>query len=868
MARGRRQGDGGGPGARDDRTEEMFDLTARMRTAPCVPALRQAVKAWRAGGYKGTTETTRRLLGHWFKTDHRLPGGARFEYHPAQREAIETLIFVWEFERVRTRKDLLERYATELRGITLPPADAFARYCVKMATGSGKTKVLSLAVAWQFLNSQREADEVAQQYARTFLLIAPNVIVLERLKTDFAGGRIFEADPVIPRDLRMFWDFDCVMRDDGERAHAEGTLFVTNIQQFYERAARKVDEEPDVMTAVLGRRPTASGDVRLDMTDFSQRIGLRDGLLMVLNDEAHHTWDEQGEWMNVIRRLHETTPVSLQLDVSATPRFQKTGSLFPWIVSDYPLKQAIIDGIVKRPMRGVADIVEARSAHASKRYEGFLVAGVERWKEYRKALAPLGRRPILFVMLTNTEEADDVGDWLRARYPDLLGGERTLVIHTNSSGEISKADLDVARRIARDVDGEDSEVSALVSVLMLREGWDVQNVTVVVGLRPFTAKANVLPEQAIGRGLRLMFRGAAGHGYKERVDIIGNSTFLEFVDDLEKLEDLQIPVFDIGKDKVRILTICPEAGRAAYDLGLPVLTPALVRKRSLAEEIGALDLASMKLPELPVRSDDAAAKTFRYEGFDVITLIREVEREYSIPEPQTAQEVIGYYARRIAEQLKLPASFAALAGKLREFFAERAFGRRVDLGEPGIVKAMSTPVAAYLTVNEFRKALSSVAVAELEPRLLEPDRMLSTCSPFPWSEQVLAATKTAFNLVACESSFELAFARFVDGAKDVAAFAKLPMQFGFYIEYLDPERNLRLYYPDWVVRDSEGGSWLIETKGLVTPEVPMKDDAAVRWCEAAASLGGRRWRYLRVNEKEFAALGARHLVDLLGLWRA
>jgi type III restriction enzyme len=313
-----------GAKSKDTETGDLLDVAMKLRTAPCVPALREAVKAWRAGGYKGTTATTRRLLAHWFKTDHRLPNGSRFAYHLAQREAIETLIFVWEYEKVRRRKDLLERYATEMGDAPLPPlGDEYARYATKMATGSGKTKVMSLAVAWQFLNAQLEDDE--KEYAKTFLLIAPNVIVLERLRTDFLGGRIFEVDPIIPKDLKIFWEFDCVLRGEGEKAHAAGTLFLTNIQQFYERPARGNGGEPDVMTAVLGSKPPAN---KLDVTDFGERIALRDGFLMVLNDEAHHTHAEDSEWMKVIRELHRKTPIAAQLDFSATPRFQK-GGLFP-----------------------------------------------------------------------------------------------------------------------------------------------------------------------------------------------------------------------------------------------------------------------------------------------------------------------------------------------------------------------------------------------------------------------------------------------------------------------------------------------------------------------------------------------------------
>src|SRR5437870_8284175 len=152
------------------------------------------------------------------------------------------------------------------------------------------------------------------------------------------------------------------------------------------------------------------------------------------------------------------------------------------------------------------------------------------------------------------------------------------------------------------------------------------------------AKANILPEQAIGRGLRLMFRDLTPD-YTERVDIIGNQKFLEFVDDLEKLEELTFDTFEIGKDKLRILTIMPLEERKSFDIGMPVLTPTLVRKKSLAEEIAALDVMFFQTMLLPLTPDGPNNKTFRYEGHDIITLQKIVERDYKVPEPQTAQEL-------------------------------------------------------------------------------------------------------------------------------------------------------------------------------------------------------------------------------------
>src|SRR5947207_1957069 len=213
----------------------LFDLTIYLKTAPCVPALRKLVTEWRDGGYKGVTRTTRSLLNYWFYADHRLSNGQLFKYHPAQQEAIETLIYVYEIANVRSRKDLLEQYAPANSQVRLPAYDEFARFCTKMATGSGKTKVMSQAIVWQYFNAVRENEA---DYAKTFLIIAPNVIVFERLKSDFEGGRIFNLDPLITKELKIFWEFDCVMRGDAERAPAEGMLFVTNIQQLYDKSER------------------------------------------------------------------------------------------------------------------------------------------------------------------------------------------------------------------------------------------------------------------------------------------------------------------------------------------------------------------------------------------------------------------------------------------------------------------------------------------------------------------------------------------------------------------------------------------------------------------------------------------------------
>lgn len=833
---------------------DLLDVRERLSTAPCVPALRNAVNAWREGGYKGITSTTRELLNYWFYTDHRLPDGSSFRYYDAQREALETLIYVYEVEKVRKRKELLERFAFNTKDLRLPPYDEFGRFCIKMATGSGKTKVMSLAIAWQYFNAVREDDS---QYAKTFLILAPNVIVFERLRTDFEGGLIFHTDPLFPKHFELFWDMEFYMRGDSERAGSSGALYLTNIQQFYERPSRNNAAEPEIMTEVLGAKPQTK---KLEITDFDDRIARRDGLLLVLNDEAHHTHDETNEWNNVIRKIHARRSLAVQLDFSATPRYSK-GSLFAWTISDYPLKQAILDRVVKRPLKGVSRIEEAKSDLVTVRYEGFLIAGVERWKEYFEQLSDLKRKPVLFIMMNSTKEADEVAFWLQTKYPKYFTGDKTLVIHTDKAGEVSKRDLNLARKLAREVDREESPVNAIVSVLMLREGWDVRNVTVVVGLRPYTAKANILPEQTIGRGLRLMFRGLA-HNYQERVDIIGNNAFLKFVEDLEKLEDFKLDTFEIGKDKLKISIIIPVEEKKHADIGIPELTPSLVRRKSLAEEIAAIDVTKFQINDLPLVEKKEDIKTFIYEGIDIITQEKLLEREYKIPPAQTPEEVIGYYARRIAQNLKLPSQFAALAPKIREFFQHKAFGKTVDLYEPLVIKAMSTNVASYVVCKEFEKVLRDKIVEETKPELMIPSRMLSATPPYPFSKLLYESNKTIFNYVACDNEFERAFAQFLHNADDVISFAKLPQQFGFCIQYTDTRANIRHYYPDFVVKINDTEYWIVETKGREDVEVILKDQAAHNWCNNATQLSEATWRYLKVQQKDFENLHPSNFQEL------
>jgi len=170
--------------------------TRRQSDATFVPVLRQQVDAWRQSGYAGASETTRYLLSWWFDEEHPV-SGVPWRYYFGQREAIETFIFCHEVQGTRSLRDLSLLTNRSPRVYDPATDDRFPRYCAKMATGSGKTKVMSMAMVWSYFHKLREPGS---PMTTRFLLIAPNVIVYERLAKDFGNGDIFKDDPVIPAD--------------------------------------------------------------------------------------------------------------------------------------------------------------------------------------------------------------------------------------------------------------------------------------------------------------------------------------------------------------------------------------------------------------------------------------------------------------------------------------------------------------------------------------------------------------------------------------------------------------------------------------------------------------------------------------------
>jgi type III restriction enzyme len=819
----------------------------RPSPAPLVEKVRTEVDRWRVQLYTGASPTSRRLLEHWFLDEHQTEDGLPFQYFFAQREAIETLIYLYEVARSRTLADLAQRYAS--RPIPVEPQD-FPRYVVKMATGSGKTKVMSLAIAWAYFHALREPDS---PLATASLIVAPNLIVYERLRQDFESGQIFANDPVVPPEWRNDFDLQVCLREDPIPQHAPGVLALTNIQALYERRSTPTDNP---VTAVLGPAPPA----RINAPDPLLVQLSRRGRVLVVNDEAHHLHDqiraESGEPLvaiQTLRRLHQlardndsSRGVVAQLDFSATPRHQ-SGQLFAEIVSDYPLAEAIEDGIVKRPVIGeLSGALEAVSDDASVRYRQRIGAGVAKWREFRDVLAPAGRKPLLFVMAEDTAAADDIARYLEM-LPDLSG--KVLTIHVKmrgkDRGEVVAADLEQARRWAREVDQDDNPYAAIVSVLMLREGWDVRNVSVILPLRAYTAKAQILPEQTLGRGLRRMTQ--PGSRVTEKLVVIEHEAFRHLWDQALDSEGLTVErrAADMVHPEATVIAVEPD--RIPFDIEIPQLSRTLSRTASVLGTLRPEDVPKRHLP----LDEELHSDTIDYIGRDLLT--REVvdRATYPLPAVSDPTAMLAWYVNELQRDTRLTGQFHVLAPLVKEYIQHRVFGEPRQLNDPLVLQALARPPVQETILGALREAVDRVTLATTRATLQTKPIRLSTTRPFLWSGETASAEKSVFSAQPCDSGFEAQFAGFLDYCPDVAAFAKLAREVRFSLEYRVENGRLAYYYPDFVVRLHSGEHFVIETKGLADLDVPHKDRRATQWAVDATALSGVRWRYIRVDQEIF-----------------
>jgi len=827
--------------------EALRETSMEKLMPPLVATLRKKVKEFRDGGYVGATDTSKSLLNWWFKETHMQPQAdgatAQFQYFFAQREALETIIYLYDVVGAKDKFDLM-RFDSSGAVSAQMFDENWRRYVIKMATGSGKTKVMSLALAWSFFHKLYEPDS---ELSRNFLVISPNIIVLDRIYKDFQGLRIFFEDPVIPdngfdgRNWRDDFQLTLHLQDDVRVTHPTGNIFLTNIHRVY--AGEDIPPSPDdddTMDYFLGKRPRGgTTDSKVDLGMIVRDIDE----LMVLNDEAHHIHDSRLAWFQSIldihnRLLQKGDALSLQLDVTATPK-HNNGAIFVQTVADYPLVEAISQNVVKHPVlpdaASRAKLSERQSSKYTEKYADYIDLGVIEWRKAYEEHQKLGKKAILFVMTDDTKNCDDVAEYLEGRYPELKGG--VLVIHTKNNGEISEAqsgkakeELEQLRKHSNEIDDASSPYKAIVSVLMLKEGWDVRNVTTIVGLRAYSAKSNILPEQTLGRGLRKMYPG----GVEEYVSVVGTDAFMDFVESIQA-EGVELERKAMGegtKPKTPLVIEVDSSNEKKdidkLDIEIPVLTPRVYREYKNLTDLDSGTMVFQKIEYQQFSEEEQREIVFK----DITT--GEVTHTTILDTAGVAdyRSVVGYFAQTMMKDLRLVSGYDVLYGKIKAFIQNTLFGQFVDLESPNTLRNLSELAATKTVIETFKKAINDLTVRDKGDAEIRDTIKLRQTRPFVVKDQgYLMPKKSVFNRVIGDSHFELQFASFLEDCNDVVSYAKNYLAVHFKLDYVNADGDISNYYPDFLVKLSDGRVVVVETKGQEDLDVPLKVKRLRQWCE-------------------------------------
>jgi type III restriction enzyme len=883
------------PGERWFPADEALRATAYEKLlAPLVAKVRDEVSRWRAAGYPDTSATSRALLRWWFDTPHLDEHGdgteAEFRYYFAQREAVESVVWLYDVRAARDKFDLMRFDSSGAVSGGLFPED-WPRYACKMATGSGKTKVLSLLIAWSYFH---RLYEPGSRLARNAVLFAPNIFVLDRLRADFDGLRIFFNDPVLPdngyegRDWRDDFQVTLHLQDEVRTLRPFGNLFLTNIHRVYLGDVRvpspEDDDLRDYFLAPFGPKPVGkTTDSRTDLGEIVREIDE----LAVFNDEAHHVHDERMAWFKSIQDIHhrmlqKDCALALQIDVTATPK-HNNGAIFVQTVSDYPLVEAIYQNVVKHPTlpdaASIARLHEQQSAIFTEHYADYLRLGIEEWRQSYAEHEKLGKKAVLFVMVDDTRNCDEVGEWLEKAAPELQGA--VLVIHTKQNGDISEAasgkgkeELEALRKAANAIDEWQSPCKAIVSVLMLKEGWDVRNVTTIVGLRAYNSPARILPEQTLGRGLRRMYFGT---DIPEHVSVIGTPAFIEFVESIrsEGVEFERKPMGPGGRADSLVVEVDaanPDKDIDALDIAIPKLTRRYDREYRDLAELDAAKIAASPLALKPFTPEETREIVFKTMLDDTVHHTVELDTNGVAD----WRSVIAFFTRQLLRELRLVGGYELLYPQVREFVRTRLFaGAPVDLADPVVLRNLSEPAAGKVVFDTFKAAINSLTVRDSGSSRIEDRIRLRDMRPFRTANrEYLPAKKSIFDKIVPEAvggGFELEFAKFLEQAADVAAFAKNYLAVGFKIDYVKADGDLSNYVPDFLVKTRAGDVFIVETKGRAEIDLPRKMARLKQWCEnandASAIEAGPAYRFVYVDETGFAAHRPRDFAGLVTSFR-
>ena len=919
-----------------------------------------AKKAWEDGTMlQQVTPITADLLNYWLgdaRCDQR-----KVNFHEGQRQAILNIIYLHEVLKSKTVLDHYEQIAPDL----VPQLDLaqlaqqkykIPKYAVKMATGTGKTWVMHALIIWQMLNALHE-QQPSGRFTRNFLIVAPGLIVYERLKDAFCGrqkrgeeSRDFQTNDYwlnqelfLPEMYReevfSFIQNNTVTKEDGigRKVTGNGLIALTNWHLFENETEEDGNDDSDdtapaIVRDLLPLRPgkAAGNDLNtidgrvLGGTELEYLSQLSD--IMVINDEAHHIHElkrngevEEVEWQKGLNAIAQPKGGRfMQVDFSATP-FDTRGTgknltkhYFPHIVVDFDLPTAMRLGLVKTLLldhRQELTDLDTLDFHALRDERGkvtglsdgqrvMLRAGLTKLRKLEADFLATDetKNPKMLVMCEDTNVSPFVVDFLLG---EGLNDEDVLRIDSDAKGNVKEKEWEEVETRLFDLDHHKSP-KVIVSVLMLREGFDVNNICVIVPLR--ASNAPILLEQTIGRGLRLMWREPEYASIKledrkrvlmlhkepktyiDMLSIIEHPAFIKFYNELIEGGLAGIDSGDIGSGAGGaigdIIRVGLKEGYEAYDMTWPVIL------HDAEEELQEITISPNDLPPFTAFSletlrhflatdgetfvsQDVISKTqFGNYRVDANLFTAESYNEY-------LQKLLRIVTMRMDKERRkggfpmIQIDGARIVALVDVYIRTRLFGEPFNpfQGNDWKILLAKNGVVTQHIVGGLARAIFKMQMATTTTQAVVHKIAFSTVKVLRMRESYsLPLQKTIYERVPYPShggGLEKAFAQFIDKDSSVEAFLKIDeTQHAFAIVYyIRNDGMLAPYHPDFIVKTKDK-VYIIETKGndkIDDKNVRLKQQSTLQWLHRVNALPqeermGRQWEYVLLSEDNFYSL--------------
>jgi type III restriction enzyme len=856
---------------------KTFDDPGIFVELPLVNKIRQRVDEWKATGYPGITGITKKLLEHWKEYSER---DTKFFF--CQIEAIETLIW------------LVEAPESARQGIEIPgDGSAFQRICSKMATGSGKTIVMAMLIAWQVLNKVAYPKDI--RFSKNVLVVAPGLTVKKRLQV---------LQPANPDNYYQHFDIVPSTMFDQLR---QGKIKIIN---WHVLSPLDPDSGPKV---VKKGDETDEAFTRRVLGDFSDSKNI-----IVINDEAHHAWrtnvkaegkyqrvgeekdsaEEATIWIGGLDRIDKTRKIITCYDFSATP-FAPTGkqsseeTLFGWIVCDFGLNDAIESGLVKTPRVAIRDDGKLTKEMKSRFYHLYMDSEVKAdlnrkaelneplpdlvstayyllgkdWLDWKKKCeeAKIPTPPVMITVCNRTETAARVEYALnngKIRIDELKDPERTLRIDSRVLEEAEARDIesdpnqsppeeekhrskkDEAELLREKVDtigkvGEPGErIQNIIAVAMLSEGWDAKTVTHIMGLRAFTSQ--LLCEQVVGRGLRRTsyeVNPKTSLFDPEYVNIFGVPfTFLPH----EGGEDSPPPAPTF---KTRIFV---DENKKQHEISWP----NVIRINHTYRPKLVLDLKNVTGIELrPEDTPQLVQIAPIIEGKPDVTKISEIELE-SLGNRYRKQRLIFEAAKDVYDQMapswegRKELLMVQLVRIVEQFLDSKKLIIRGKYYQEDLRKRLLIMLNMRKIVQHIFTAIRFENTQELAPVYDKEMPIKSTARMMTWytGRPAEPTNKSHISHVVVDSTWEASEAFELERNKHVVSWAKND-HLGFVIQYIF-NGTIHNYYPDFLIKLENGLTLILEVKGLDSQQNKTKRKYLDEWIRAI-NTDGRfgRWSW-------------------------